>query len=72
MINTIKPFIFVVNAVFIGEVGIPFLEVFGYIVPDLAPVGAVVIIVVAFRTEGDDVLLDPETSLSATDIVRIR
>ena len=64
--------IFVVNAVFIGEVGIPFLEVFGYIVPDLAPVRAVVIIVVAFRTEGDDVLLDPESSLSATDVVRVR
>ena len=59
----IKPFVLVIFAFFIGEVGIPFLKVFRDIVPYLLAVESVVKIVVAFRTEGDDVLFDTESSL---------
>ena len=47
----------------VWEVGIPFVEIFGYIVPDFPSFESVVIVVVTFRTEGDDVLLDSETAL---------
>ena len=55
----------------VWEVGIPFLKIFGYIVPDFPSFESVVIVVVSFRAEGDDVLLYSETALTPADIMRV-
>ena len=67
----IKPFVLVKLAFFIGESRIPFLKVFGYLVPDFPSSESVVIVVVTFRAEGHDVLLDSETALTPADIMRV-
>lgn len=67
----IKPFVLVIFAFFIGEVGIPFVEIFRYIIPYLLSVESVVKVVVAFGTEGHDVLLDSESTLTPADIMRV-
>ena len=59
----IKPFVLVIFAFFIGEVGIPSLKIFRYKIPYLLAVESVVKVVVAFGAEGDDVLFDPESTL---------
>lgn len=55
----------------VWEVGIPFVKVFRYIVPYRPPFESVVIVVVAFRTEGDDILFDSESALTPADIMRV-
>lgn len=67
----IKPFILIKLAFFIWESRIPFLKVFPYKVPCLLAVKSVVIVVVAFGTEGHDVFFDSESTLASSDIMRV-